>query len=357
MAKKNNHFPLFQLSKITYFFIFVVLIIGFLLGAQFQKYKKVSPTVDSETTMDVSSWTTYKDPIYKFQVSYPSEWTVTKDPTLVGGKYSIFWAAENPAKGSEPAYAILLRQPIAGHMKLADWLETEKGTELVPSYEASQLVFLNDDHAMIKRCEGICSYYSYINLNDTIYQVIVSAPDESENLVKAIVSTLKLDDALQASSEWLTYTHKKFPKPSGWENYPWLGFTLQYPSSWNLTEKNRNASTGDLDVSVSKADGSTFRILQGFGEGGTCLFPDDPNYHTFQGMGSQYGDYIQINKSGYQWRLAPIAEQTRKSSYALCQLHDGTYYSSNNVGIMDIKLTTKESEAEFNEMMQKLEIF
>lgn len=156
--------------------------------------------------------------------------------------------------------------------------------------------------------------------------------------------------------EWLTYTHEPFATPQGWEEFPWAGFKMYYPSSWTIDEEKRNETTGELMIHGSKEDGSYFDLSQGFGDGGRCLFSDESDYTTFQGNGTGYEKFIQISKSDVKWRLATYNVPDDLWTHALCQEKDGRYYSGNAIGIHKIKLTTQESTDEFTEILQKLEI-
>jgi len=157
---------------------------------------KIIVKPEEPTSLSNEKWSTYSDNLYDFQIQYPPDWTVTKDPIEAGGDYAIFWVAQKPEKGFEAANALLVLQPVAGHINLKNWIEDEKNTSPgvhVPDFSLDQIKY--DDtgtKAIIKKCDSICYYYVYQQISDNIYVFIVSTAIENDSLVENIRASLKL---------------------------------------------------------------------------------------------------------------------------------------------------------------------
>lgn len=144
------------------------------------------------------------------------------------------------------------------------------------------------------------------------------------------------------------------------EGWVWKPFIIHYPTSWSVVEEKTDQSIGPmLSLKVTKNDGSYFTIIQGFGEGGRCLYPEESDYSNFQGMGLQFTSYEPITIGTYNWRLSTYKMPDELSTHAICEVNSetGKYgYGSNVVGIDKIKLTTDGSKNEFIEMLKQIEI-
>ncbi len=159
---------------------------------------------------------------------------------------------------------------------------------------------------------------------------------------------------------WLKYSHQKFPDLSDWE-IPWKGFVLYYPSSWKLTEL-RDVAAPSLNLTITKPNGDYVTIIQAAGGGGYCLFPDQPEYTTFDGMATRYPKYVEINKgNGIIWRLAdwPIADDMW--SHQLCESFSSDMFKNGfsvntSIGFTKIKVTNPTSLEELKEILNKIEI-
>ena len=186
---------LFPVSIIIIASILLVFIFSNLGGSLKQVAEKTAPTTipkNIEIITNTNNWLTFKDSLYKFQVMYPATWTVTKDPKLAGGKYSLFWTAEKPAKGLATANSLLVFQPVAGHTLLKSWIDGTKGTDYVPTFEDQEITYTNNNSkAVIKQCKSTCNYYVYQEINDNTYTIVVSTEMENDALVDTISSTLK----------------------------------------------------------------------------------------------------------------------------------------------------------------------
>lgn len=160
--------------------------------------------------------------------------------------------------------------------------------------------------------------------------------------------------------EWLVYTHTKFPDKPDWK-IPWKGFILHYPSSWKI-EVTRDDSDPVLDLKITKNGGDYFQIIQGVGDASYCLFKDQPEYSTFDGMATQYTNFKEIKKSNdIVWRLADWPTANDLWTHQLCEEFDSNtlkvgYVGSTIIGFTKIRATTPESIQELNEILNRLEI-
>lgn len=174
------------------------------------------------------------------------------------------------------------------------------------------------------------------------------------------VTTDKPTDQTSNTGKWLVYTHTKFPDKPDWK-IPWKGFTLYYPSGWKIEER-KDENSPSLNLKITKNNGDYFEIIQGAGGGGYCLFPDQPEYNTFEGMATQYTNYKEIVKSnGIIWRLADWPTPNDLWTRQLCEKFDSDmfkvgYKGSTIIGFTKIKVTTPQSIQELNEILNKLEV-
>lgn len=157
---------------------------------------------------------------------------------------------------------------------------------------------------------------------------------------------------------WLVYTHTKFPDLPDWK-IPWKGFKFYYPSSWALEVSRDEDEPGGpfLSLQVTKNNGDYFRIAQAMGGGGYCIFPDSPEYNTFDGMGGQYDTFKEIRKSnGIIWRLADRPTPNDPWTHELCEKRNGGYIQTTVIGFTQIKAATPKSVQELYEILNKIEI-
>jgi len=158
---------------------------------------------------------------------------------------------------------------------------------------------------------------------------------------------------------WLTYTHDTFPDEGDWLNGS--GFHLYYPASWDLTA-DRDEEEPGLMLTITAANGDFFKIIQGSGGGGQCLFPDHPEYETFDGMGASYSNYAEFKKNnGETWRLAELPIPHEMWSHVLCETWSAdtseyAFRDSTSIGFTVINVTTPESAAELKEILDRIEI-
>lgn len=179
-----------------------------------------------------------------------------------------------------------------------------------------------------------------------------------QNNSAAISPTEKPSPTSSASMTPGVYESKLFTNT--WEGWIWKPFVLHYPASWSLIEEPTDQSVGPtLSLKVSKDDGSYFTIVQGFGEGGRCLYPEESDYATFQGMGSQYSSYDSLVVGSRFWRLSESKFPNDLQTHTICtsSSEKGTFQSGSDVvGFNTIKLVSNKAKQEFIEMLKSLEI-
>jgi len=362
-------------SKLPFFLIGGLLVILVLVGG----YKLMSnsstpppqptpePQQPSPNISSTENWKTYKDQEWHFSINYPSNWYLFEKNTAGTGN-SIVISSFNITNNAKPNYDKELRIDITRtqtNLSLQDYINSEESRQILSTNTEP----INGIEAITQEVEGLgTSKMTYISYNGYIYIVSYFSNSQLSKVGDQILSTFTFLDQNQLSptkviegTTWKTYIHDGFPNLKKRESWLWSGFRLYYPPTWSITENVKSEEDGSLLLTFKKEDGSYFRIVQGFGGGGRCLFPEETDYDTFQGAGSQYNTYIQIDKSDtVRWRLAHYKVPDDLWSHSLCDFifTNGTYSSGNGnvIGIDTIKLTTENSYNEFVEILNKLEI-
>ncbi len=156
---------------------------------------------------------------------------------------------------------------------------------------------------------------------------------------------------------WLTYESKDVD--GKYEGWMWKPFVLHYPSSWSIAEEiYSNESGPTFALKLRKDDGSYFELLQGFAEGGRCVYENDPDSSTYFGAGSAYTTYDEIVNGEEKWRISAYKVPDQLWTHQLCGLsRNGVYQSGyNSLGIHKIKLVNDVAYADFLEMLKRVEI-
>jgi len=228
---------------------------------------------------------------------------------------------------------------IARNQQLANIEDTERKKWLIPGLVVLVIISL-----------GIAGYFSY-----QYYQL-----KAKQNVPTTTIPTTELTPSQTQEDGWVTYTHTKFADKPDWQ-IPWKGFKLYYPSSW-IVEEIKDEASPSLNLKISKENGDYLEIIQGAGGGGRCIFPDEGDYETFEGMGMKYAKYSVISKGNdITWRLADYPYPDDLWTHGLCEQNkerrqDSDYYDSTIVGFTKIKASTPESVKELKEILTKLEI-
>lgn len=137
-----------------------------------------------------------------------------------------------------------------------------------------------------------------------------------------------------------------------YEGWVWRDYELLLPESWNIVEENYMDEPPETSLKFVRNDNSFFTIVQGFADGGRCIYSDE---EKFDGAYTEFVDYEQIEKDGYIWRLS----QTKDSSlqtHVLCDFADNNYLSGNinALGIDKIQLNSQQAFEEFLTMLKNI---
>ena len=367
--------------KIVFAVLFITFpIIGFIFGMQYQSLVKTSestsivvtninPSTDptqrsvsasssSTQTINISketeNWPIYVNRTFNYSFKYPTDWEVfkqTNDDSFMSIR----------PKGRENIPITLNVQINSGNLSVDKIINNQVGE----SHSRQKRIFNNIEWVYYH--DDISSYESdkyFTAKGSNYYEAGVSTLLNNKDIpiFEKILSTFQFD----YSEGWKTYIHNKFADSPDFKTKK--GFTLYYPQGWTLKEDRREAGTTNnypfpfLNLILSKSNGDFIEIGQGVGGGGFCLFPDQIEYSTFKGMATQYKDFKEIMKNNnIIWRLADWSVINNDWSHQLCEKFDSDmfkvgYMDSTAIGSFKIKVTTPESIAELNEILDKLEI-
>lgn len=141
----------------------------------------------------------------------------------------------------------------------------------------------------------------------------------------------------------------------------WVDFEIFYNDSWFISESSepKPGDYPDKVLELSSTSGSSMRFIQGFVEGSRCLFPEESDYETFEGMGTQYQSFDEFYLLGVKTRLVkqeyPHVE--KGDEYALCTyLEDGDYYLSNYnaLGLGEIVIVSDSDKQEIIKILENV---
>jgi len=373
---KNQSKIVLVLTTLLIVAVGVAIALGYQLFTQNQKIglqpstptTPPAPTTLSPTASAPDS-RTYTDPKNRFSFSYPQSWQV------------------NDKSSSNQDPQLTFTNISEGHtINISVWRVTGFGYCYI--YGEKQTIVVGTKNAETadgvgpsEMCDKPEEYanrgntYVLIPLEDTTdglplnqlhisYDYPLSDKSIAKSYLNQILSSVKLTSDLATATEvtkgWLKYTHQKFPDKPNWE-IPWKGFTIYYPSTWKLTE-NKDTSAPSLNLNLTKSNGDYFEIIQAAGGGGYCLFPDQPEYATFDGMATKYPKYTEINKgNGVVWRLADWPTPGDMWSHQLCEsfssdMFKNGFVSTTGIGFTKIKVTNPESLNELREILKNIEI-
>ena len=139
------------------------------------------------------------------------------------------------------------------------------------------------------------------------------------------------DAELKTDSITLKETTAASPVPSEWESYSFVrgihnfrGFVLHYPQSWVLSVTDESGNTLPYaQITLTKGE-NKITIAQGTGDGGYCLYPEDP---PFEGKVQSYDVFVEYKKNDIiTWRKTE-ALQIQNYNYLVCEKNLETGYS------------------------------
>lgn len=180
-----------------------------------------------------------------------------------------------------------------------------------------------------------------------------------------------LTNTLTTSPTQIANSPSNFPKtlpsvaspssePTGvWKIYnsPEIGdyvspFQLSYPTTWKISQKLTAEEPRSLTLTLTNSDQETITISQGMGGGGSCIYFDDPDYLSFEGMGKFFSTYEQLTKPA-QWRISQPKDKN-ETTQIVCESTKERYLDSTRIGSINLKLKTKASVLEAKTILEKI---
>lgn len=134
-------------------------------------------------------------------------------------------------------------------------------------------------------------------------------------------------------------------------------FSLILPNNWQTKSEVNVASddSGSLILTLTKS-GAKIVIGQGAMDAGSCLYPED---QIKDGMYAKYGQYTEIKKANFRWRIAQRLDST-PTSYVVCEYKPETkeFAGMTQIGSIMLELSkdNKTALTEFTQMIQNLKI-
>ncbi len=160
------------------------------------------------------------------------------------------------------------------------------------------------------------------------------------------------------NESWKKYIVERLSDLPTW-NLPWKGFIIFYPSDWKVLvnkreifPKSETPSPSQI-VNILAPNGDIIEIGQGEGGGGSCIFPDEPDYTTFDGMGFLFQKYTEFKKDNLLWR---IAEEQSKLSFRVCEKTDSRFIDTTIVGDITAKASDQNIFQTMKEIINRIEI-
>lgn len=174
-------------------------------------------------------------------------------------------------------------------------------------------------------------------------EIYVTNDPKRQSLANQILSTFKLSNPTSlVTSKDTIYTSKEVSDD-------FSPFTLSYPPSWTLKEEYSQEDSKSLIVTLTNNNNSSIKIVQGAGGGGRCLYPDELDYNTFDGMGYKIPNYIQLNKPA-QWRI-----DSNSIEADVCQHKGSEYKNITEIGWITIKANNQATRAEIQSILEKIQ--
>ena len=144
-----------------------------------------------------------------------------------------------------------------------------------------------------------------------------------------------------------------------WKTYisPEIGdyvspFQLSYPSTWVVDQKLISEEPKSLTLALTNSKNETIKISQGMGGGGSCIFYDDSDYTTYEGMGRFFSSYNQLNKPAF-WRVSTSKDVNEKTKI-VCEKTKDRYIDTTRIGWISIDLKSDETMSEAKLILEKI---
>lgn len=199
---------------------------------------------------------------------------------------------------------------------------------------------------------------AYYVKKSTYSAVVNAAPTPIDDATKKSAVNNNLSNSTRVGSQLNSYKFI-FPGDLKRDNWHWKDFEIFYNDNWFVSESSdpKPGDYPDKILEISSTSGSSMRFIQGFAEGARCLFPEESDYETFDGMGTQYQSFDEFYLVGVKARLVkleyPIVEEGEE--YYICTyIEDGNYYLS-NYNALGLERIVSVSESEKQEIIKILE--
>lgn len=157
-----------------------------------------------------------------------------------------------------------------------------------------------------------------------------------------ILSTFKFTDQ---TTDWKTY------------NSPEIGdyvspFQLSYPPTWTINQKLTSEEPKSLTLTLTNLNNETIKILQGMGGGGTCVYYNDSDYTSFDGMGQYFSSYNQLNTPAL-WRISQFKDKN-ETSHVVCEKTKERYIDGTRIGWISVNIKSETSMQEVKSILEKI---
>ena len=199
--------------------------------------------------------------------------------------------------------------------------------------------------------------FALISLGLAGYLIATTKPNSSTVPVLTVTpSPTQTQDSTNGG--WKKYTVERLNDLPTWK-LSWKGFTIFYPSDWKVLvnkreifPKSETPSPSQI-INILAPNGDIIEIGQGEGGGGSCIFPDEPDYATFDGMGFPFSKYTEVKKNNVSWR---IGEEQQKLSFRVCEKNDSRYRDTTTIGDVTASATSQDNLQIMKEIINRLEI-
>lgn len=145
--------------------------------------------------------------------------------------------------------------------------------------------------------------------------------------------------------------------PSDWKTWntpieAYYPFQINYPANWIAKLEQDIDNPWDIRVTLTNTRNETIIISQGVGDGGNCVYSDEPDYTSFEGVGNIYPWYIQLNKPA-DWRVGGV--KNSDGVYVnVCEKTKIRYIDTTRIGRINIGLKSDTSLQEVISILEKI---
>lgn len=131
-------------------------------------------------------------------------------------------------------------------------------------------------------------------------------------------------------------------------------FEISYPSNWTVEESLVEKEPNALTLTLTNQNEEMIQIIQGEGGGGSCVYYDDADYETFEGMGRFFSSYTELKKPS-NWRISQPKDQNIKE-LTVCEKSKTRYFDITRIGWISININSEESLEEITSILESVVI-